>query len=257
MKRHTMAFSVVILFAVSFLGNLVNAIDSSPLSLTLKAQSDCYVSENNRDSTYGREVVLNVRSYSDGKYHYNHRIYIQFNISALPKDAVILSALLWLYKNPEGANPGVRNIQAFKVTSAWNEYTLNWNNQPDVSSRPATSTYVSGAFKWYSWNLIQDVRAWHNGSTLNHGTMLRDEAEDSGIDYASVFLSREASHPENPFLEIEYAKSLRETAMTTQEPSIVSQIPTYAWVAIALSATIFTLAGLAWTIAKGRKSSRI
>jgi hypothetical protein len=254
MKGHVTVFLVVMLVAVGFLGNLVNAIDSSPLILLLKAQSDCYVSEKNRDSIYGREVVLNVRSCFDGKDHYNNRIYIQFNISALPKDAMILSALLWLYKNPEGANPGLRSLKAFRITNAWNEYTLNWNNQPSVSSRLTASTNVGGALKWYSWDLTQDVRAWHDGSALNYGTMPKDEVEDSRIDYASVFLSREASHPENPFLEIKYAKSLVETATTTEQGSVILQIPKYAGVAVVLSVSIFILAAVAWTHRKEEKA---
>ena len=45
--------------------------------------------------------------------------------------------------------------------------------------------------------------------------MLRDRIEDSQIDYASVFLSREASHPENPFMEVDYTQNGSETDVTT------------------------------------------
>jgi hypothetical protein len=173
------------------------------------------VSQNNPDSLYGREVVLNVRSYYDGQIHSNQRSYIQFNISAIPESAKILSVILWLYKNPEGANLGVRDIQAFRVASAWSEYTLNWNNQPATSQELSAFSNVNGAMEWYSWDLTEDVKSWHKGSAVNHGVMLKDKAEDSRIDYASVFLSREASHPENPFMKVDITQNGSETTTQT------------------------------------------
>jgi hypothetical protein len=157
---------------------------------------------------------------------------------------------LWLYKNPEGANIGNRNIQAYRVTGAWDEYTLNWTNQPSVSSELTAITRVDGAMKWYSWDLTVDVSAWHTGAALNHGTMLRDESEDSAVDYASVFLSREASHPENPFLEIEYAESSGATTTLTGEHPI-ADTGENAWVLGAVSLVAILVVG-AWFVMKRR-----
>jgi hypothetical protein len=244
---------LIALLPMSFITNVTTDMGSSPITVNLKAQADCYVSENNPDSAYGREVVLNVRSYFDGEGHYNHRTYIQFDLTTIPRDVTILSALLWLYKNPEGANPGIRNVQAFKVMGAWNEYTLDWNNQPSVSPKPAACTEVASPMKWYTWNLTQDVKAWHDQSAPNYGMMLKDEVEDSRTDYASVFLSREASHPENPFLEIRYIKSGGQT--TSEITSVGSQVPSFIWVGLLLSAGVIILAGIGWRAMKRKLSS--
>jgi cbb3-type cytochrome oxidase subunit 3 len=162
----------------------------------------------------------------------------------------IASAFLWLYKNPEGANPGVRNIQAFTVTEPWDEHTLNWNNQPSISSTPTTVTFVEGAMKWYSWDITKDVAAWYRGTALNNGTMLRDETEDSKIDYASVFLSRSATHPENPYLEIKYAESNGGSVAT--EGPIAGEMVKEPWV-FGVLLMIILLAGSGLIIMKKRK----
>jgi hypothetical protein len=249
------AFLIVALVMTSFLGYTKNASSVSSTTLILKAQFDCYVSENNPESCYGREVILNVRSYSNDGDHFNHRTYIMFDVSGLSKNIQIVSALLWLYKNPEGANPGVRNIQAFRVTSAWNEITLDWNNQPSVSSQPTASARVGGPMKWYSWDLTQDVIAWHKGSAINHGTMLKDEFKDSVTDYASVFLSREATHPENPYLEIKYNELPLETLTTPQGHTTTFQIVNNqaAWTPVIMIATLTILASLTWIMLRRRR----
>jgi len=235
------------------MGTLNKRTCSSPITVVLKAQSDNYVSENNPTSCYGSEVVLNVRSYFDGQNHNNHRTYIYFDINIIPENVKILSALLWLYKNPEGANPGVREILAFRVADAWDEYTQNWDTQPNVSQKPTASSKVDRPLKWYSWDLTQDVTAWYDGSAFNYGTMLRDEVENSRTDYASIFLSREASHPENPYLQVEYIELAESTAATSGELTAVSLISRFAWILLAVFAAVAILAALRWKIAKRRR----
>jgi len=249
---------VVILVVTAFLGNHRNALSLSSTTIRLKAEFDAYVSGNNPGSCYGREVVLNVRSYSKDGGHSNHRTYIMFDVSSLFKNIQIVSASLWLYKNPEGANPGIRNVQAFRVTGAWNEITLDWNNQPSVSSKPTDSTRVAGPMEWYSWDLTQDVIAWHKGSEINHGTMLKDEFENSGTDYASVFLSREATHPQNPYLEIKYIESPLTTVTTSQERTADSQIvkEQATWIPVMLIVIVTVFALLTWITLRRKKIDR-
>jgi len=254
MRGCTATFLVITFVVAGFMGTLNKRTCSSPITVVLKAQSDNYVSENNPTSCYGSEVVLNVRSYFDGQNHNNHRTYIYFDINLIPENVKILSALLWLYKNPEGANPGVRDILAFRVADAWDEYTQNWDTQPNVSQKPTASSKVDGPLKWYSWNLTQDVTAWYDGSAFNYGTMLRDAAENSRTDYASIFLSREASHPENPYLQVEYIESAESTAATSGELTAVSLISRFAWILLAVFAAIAIFAALRRKIAKrGRR----
>ncbi len=207
MGANTATILIFTLCLGSLTGNAATVFGSTAGKIVLGAQSDAYVSEKNPDSCYGTEVVLDVRSHFDGSTHFNHRTYIEFDISVLARNVTIVSAFLWLYKNPEGANPGIRKIQAFTVTEPWDEHTLNWNNQPTISATQTTATFVDGAMKWYGWDVTKDVVAWYRGTALNNGAMLRDETEDSNIDYASVFLSRSATHPENPYLEIKCVES--------------------------------------------------
>ena len=251
MRANTATILIFTLCLASLTGNAAKVFGSTPAKIVLGAQSDAYVSEKNPDSCYGTEVILDVRSYFDGTTHFNHRTYIQFDISVLPRNVTIVSAFLWLYKNPEGANPGVRNIQAFIVTEPWDEHTLNWNNQPSISATATTATFVDGAMKWYGWDVTKDVVAWYRGTALNNGTMLRDETEDSKIDYASVFLSRSATHPENPYLEIKCAES-NGGSVATGGP-IAAEMVKEPWVFGVLLMIIILLAGSGLAIMKKRK----
>jgi len=257
MRKSIITFLAVILVVTAFLGNHRNTLSLSS-TIRLKAEFDAYVSENNPDSCYGREVVLNVRSYSKDGGHSNHRTYIMFDVSSLFKNNQIVSASLWLYKNPEGANSGIRNVQAFRVTGAWDEITLDWNNQPSFSSKLTDSTRVVGPMEWYSWDLTRDVIAWHKGLEINHGTMLKDEFENSATDYASVFLSREASHPENPYLEIKYTESPLETITSMPDHATDSQIMkdlvTYATVVSIVIIIVF--ASLRWIMLRRKKTGK-
>jgi hypothetical protein len=241
------SFWMIVIIGIGFL-NSIEASEGSSTILRLTAESDCYVSENNPESAYGKEVVLNVRSYTDGKQRFNHRSYIHFDINKLPINVKVISAILWLYKNPEGANPGIRNILAFKVVDSWNENTLNWNNKPDVSNDPTAYTIVGGSLEWYKWDITEDVKAWYGGITPNYGTMLRDEFENSEIDYASVFLSSEASHPENPILEIDYQSSSIQ-AKTTQEQVSNFRIPSNTLIFLFL---LICIPAILWFIVKNQ-----
>jgi hypothetical protein len=127
----------------------------------------------------------------------NRRIYIRFDLTqcspAIPSTAVVRLATLRLFSTALPA--ACRTIDLFRVTAAWAETTVTWNNQPfgTAINNPATAArsgsfdvgtpvgcqnttnnaYVSGA------TLTGDLAAFVAGSATNFGWMLRDDAEDS------------------------------------------------------------------------------
>jgi hypothetical protein len=70
--------------------------------------------------------------------------YLQFDLSAIPRGKVIISATLQLDQfggsNPIQAQPSY--IQLFSVSDAWNENTITWNNEP-LAAENLTGTWVN------------------------------------------------------------------------------------------------------------------
>ena len=127
----------------------------------------------------------------------NRRMYLRYDLSqcipAIPSTAVVRLASLRLFSTALPA--ACRTIDLFRVTAAWGETTITWNNQPfgTTINNPPTAArsgsfdvgtpagcqnltnnaYVSGA------TVTADVGAFVAGTSTNFGWMLRDDAENS------------------------------------------------------------------------------
>lgn len=133
------------------------------------------------------------------------RGYLEFDISSVPSDATINSAVLYLYyHNWYGPNDVSESIGAHKVTSSWGEGTLTWNSQPSYGSSVASTTVGnSSSYGWYSWDITFLVAGWKSGSIANYGVVLKDPIETA--DTAKVFYSSDFGTASlRPKLEIIY-----------------------------------------------------
>jgi hypothetical protein len=112
-----------------------------------------------------------------------------------------------------------RAIDIFRVSAAWTESTITWNNQPfgaTINNPVSTSRtdsfdvgtpggcenkvagYASGA------SVTADVAAFATGTT-NYGWMLRDDSEGSTVARTSTFSAKElASLSQAPQLVVTY-----------------------------------------------------
>src|SRR4051812_40259690 len=127
----------------------------------------------------------------------NQRVYLQFSLAscspAIPSSAIVRLATVRLYAT---VLPAVcRTVDLFRVTAAWAEATITWNNQPfgTALNNPASgartgsfnigavagcqnltaNAYVVGA------TVTSDVAQFVAGSATNFGWMLRDDVEAS------------------------------------------------------------------------------
>ena len=81
-------------------------------------------------------------AWTSGSTPYYFRAAFKFDLSSIPVNATILSAKLTLYSNPTpsngnhvDANYGSNNSMFIsRITANWSAATLNWNNQPPVST---------------------------------------------------------------------------------------------------------------------------
>jgi hypothetical protein len=149
---------------------------------------------NTSDMWAGYDVCLN----PDGEIA---RSLIRFDISSLPASDYIAEATLRIRLvsscDYEGAS---RRIRTYRTTSSWSESSVTWNNRPGYGGSYGSRSIVHGAWGWYEFDVTNLVRAWHDGTYVNHGIMLRGP-EVLGW---RGFSTREGSNSYRPQLVIEH-----------------------------------------------------
>ena len=211
MNRRTRRWRVGALLCAALIGLSVDIGAAASLTLTSQALTpyrtctltatpvttpivaDAGVQQATPAGNFGALTSMNVASGGG----VNRRIYVRFDLTqcspAVPSTAVVRLATLRLFSTALPA--ACRTVDTFRVTAAWAETTLTWNNQPfgTAINNPATAarsgsfdvgtpvgcqnrtnnTYVSGA------SLTSDVAAFVAGTSTNFGWMLRDDVENS------------------------------------------------------------------------------
>jgi len=133
------------------------------------------------------------------------RAHLQFDVSILPTDAVIVNADLKLYQYQTiGTESFV--IGLHQVTESWEENMITWNNQPDYLPSPeSTITVTIGALTWLSWDITSLLQGWLDGSIANYGVVLKDTDEPLGDTFIRCYSSDYLTNPTLcPKLEITY-----------------------------------------------------
>ena len=125
------------------------------------------------------------------------RAHLQFDVSILPTDAVIVNADLKLYQYQTIGTEGFV-IGLHQVTESWEENMITWNNQPDYLPSPeSTITVTVGALTWLSWDITSLLQGWLDGSITNYGVVLKDTDEPLGDTFIRCYSS---DYPANPTL---------------------------------------------------------
>jgi hypothetical protein len=168
--------------------------DSGPtVEITLEALADNYADSMYPNSAYGNRPILYVGNSYDRAQNLSGpaRIYIQFNLSAIPRHARVVSAEMSLYQMYAPASD--QALEMHMVQSVWNESTMNWKTQPS-SDAAVISAAQAPAIKdaWVSWNVTSAVQRWVNGDSPNYGFMIQIQNEKTGAaNEASGFWSRQ------------------------------------------------------------------
>ncbi len=140
-------------------------------STTLYADADATLSSLAPDANFGGEHYLEL-SYSAGDVMAEEVVLVRFDLSSLPANAVIDSAVMELYQ-VYAAGDAPRSLAAYYVTSAWVENTVTWNHPPTANLEGIVSSvdHVTGQYK--SWNVTDWAAYWHSHPGENHGVYLR------------------------------------------------------------------------------------
>jgi hypothetical protein len=186
---------------------------------TTTAVTDTTARQTTANGNFGAFNTLTVQSGSNPAL--NQRTYIRFDLivcsPAIPSSAIVRLATLRLYMT---VAPGAcRILDIFRVTAAWGEMTLTWNNQPfgttvnnpPTGSRsgtfsvgpagcqnPAGGAYVIGG------TVTADVASFVAGTVTNFGWMIRDDTEGSATNTTTFAAKELGTVAQEPQLVITY-----------------------------------------------------
>lgn len=173
--------------------------------------ADCFLDGEHTTTSYCADSQIVVGQSTATTLH-DHRGLLRFDVrSALPADANVLSATLWTYALAKDGTT-TAPVSAHRVTSPWTSAatwvkrtaTDNWTTAGGDAASSAEDTAAAPIVgQWSSWTLTDLVRDWLDGTSDNHGVLLRDGGSSSvnATRYAS---SDYASSSVWPDLEIEY-----------------------------------------------------
>jgi hypothetical protein len=172
----------------------------------------------------------------------NARIVIHFDLGGwVPGGDSITEARLCLYHYRGGNYTGTRTVDAFSLTSAFDESTATWNSPwttpgGDYDNTIGASAEVPEEWdNWVCWDVTEILKnRWNN--VVNCGFLLKDPAED-------------APPPDGPYIRFHSHRkdSLPYLEVTTAE----SEVPVLTeWGLILLAVSIVFSA---WAVLKKRK----
>ncbi len=101
------------------------------------------------------------------------RSYIQFDVSSIPRNSDITSAILSIY-GQKSTREGGFVVVAKKVGEAWNEHNINWDNKPYFDSHiydEVTPPYRDQSNP-VNFDLTQLTQEWVDGTYNNYGIIL-------------------------------------------------------------------------------------
>lgn len=120
-------------------------------------------------------------------------VLIQWDLSEIPTNAVVVDAQMWLFvkfaeisgRGDEHFEDAVGDLVYLLVTDDWEEDKVTWDDRPSVDEgskvvcgKPPAGT--DWRRRWWSADVTDFVRAWHDGVVPNHGLCIRLDGTDLG-----------------------------------------------------------------------------
>jgi hypothetical protein len=171
------------------------------ITQTFPAAKDSFISTLSMNSNYGSAPTLVVeRTYIQPVY-FNKYSLIGFDLTSLPLNAVIDSAVLQVYSeiNHQSAEPDTITIMPDAVLEPWEEMTVTWATRPAQQHLGDPGTGYSPG--WHNFDVYHIVNAWQAGELDNNGISLRLSSTELGT---AVFHSRDSGTPAYPRLVVTY-----------------------------------------------------
>ncbi|MBI5302364.1 MAG: DNRLRE domain-containing protein [Chloroflexi bacterium] len=173
-----------------------------PTTITLPAVEDAFVTSTCGASSPNNTTQLNVASNSGDPDcpGAKQRALLRFGLK-LPANYAILQAKLNVHVMT--ATSGTTRIGVHRLTGAWSQTAVTWNNQP---GRTAMYDNVSvGGEGWYTWDVTKMVEEWHTDAQPDNGLVLMNTSENlSTINYRAFNSNEHLNRALRPYLQITY-----------------------------------------------------
>ena len=165
------------------------------------------------------------------------RSLIRFDLSSIPADAYIKSAKLSLYYNPTSPANGQEGNNASwiqRITAAWDESTVTWNNQPATTTAGEVSLPQSTTIDqdYPDINVKQMVKYQVSHPAQNFGFMLRLQDETaiySSVKFASSDYSTASLRPKLVIVYDTIAPPADSSTCITIRPDAAAGIDARIW----------------------------
>jgi hypothetical protein len=168
---------------------------------TFLAAQDAWVNEANPTANYGNATYMSVKDRSglaEG--------YLKFNQADLDTllNKPITSASLFLYQY-QGTNSPGDTLNLHRITSDWDESTVDWNSRPGYAAEPVSALAVAGeanTIGWREWiGLESTVSSW--AGNAHFGLALENNKDSQNEELFSRFYSSEYSNAAlRPYLKV-------------------------------------------------------
>jgi hypothetical protein len=146
------------------------------------------------------DKVIHLYAWTNSGVPNKQRIFIQFDWSSLPQNAVIDSAVLTMYHTSLYNTPdhsGANEFWIRRVTGHWAEDSITWNNQPGVDT--TNQVYIpqsTSSTQDYHMNVTQLVKdIFKSGNNYGFRMSLNDESPQRNVSLASSDHPDSTKHP--------------------------------------------------------------
>ena len=118
--------------------------------------ADATVHSGEADSNNGGESYLGVSDTSQEYFGKIERAYLRFDVSGLPEEASIESALLKARTSMLG---GTHKVGAHYCSDiSWKELEITWSNSPEFNEEVLDEIVVSKDSTWYGWDITEALK---------------------------------------------------------------------------------------------------
>lgn len=189
---------------------------------TLYSVADATILQSAPDANAGTTYDMGI-GYEECQFTSALRSLVRFDLSAVPRNAKIANATVYLFLESSCAIRGKSYpVYTYPVTAPWDETGVTWNNQPPTGSIVNTITIGGQDWNYHGSDVTSLVQKWVSGAQPNYGVMFRS-LEYSGNETASLsFFTREVPDATyRPYLAITYVggEAAAEPAAPASPPS--------------------------------------
>ena len=160
------------------------------------AGKDSYISDGaSADTNYGTAgLALGYRTVT-GK---NQMSLLQFDLSNIPFNSKIISAILSIYANStDEGEAGNRTYGIYRNTADWTESTVTWNTAPAISSVYTTTVINANTTGFKDFDVKTLIQEWINKTYSNYGVTIKNATagQAPNMNYDSSDGATEAQRP--------------------------------------------------------------